>query len=152
MKSVLFRSQNYFTKGHEHLGEARNVLEEQSPFVYPPCSLMFSYFQYWKAKKRTTDKERRMDVFKAKDSHDLLRRLRVRNYNFDYTGNYTLTIIEFGNLFKKMSTYLYCEYLLFCDKRYTNQRLNYYTIHSYQCTLQNILKGINRSYSIFARV
>lgn len=83
LKSVLFRSQNYFTKGHEHLGEARNVLEEQSPFVYPPCSLMFSYFQYWKAKKRTTDKERRMDVFKAKDSHDLLRRLRVRNYNFD---------------------------------------------------------------------
>ncbi|XP_003400861.1 uncharacterized protein LOC100647161 [Bombus terrestris] len=72
-----FRSQNYFTKGHEHLGEARNVLEEQSPFVYPPCSLMFSYFQYWKAKKRTTDKERRMDVFKAKDSYDLLRRLRV---------------------------------------------------------------------------
>ncbi|KAK1124334.1 hypothetical protein K0M31_006703 [Melipona bicolor] len=71
------RSQYYFTKGHEHLGESRNILQEQSPFVYPPCSLMFSYFQYWKAKKRTSDKERRMGVLKTKDSHDLLRRLRV---------------------------------------------------------------------------
>ncbi|KOX74378.1 Coiled-coil domain-containing protein 37, partial [Melipona quadrifasciata] len=70
-------SQYYFTKGHEHLGESRNVLQEQSPFVCPPCSLMFSYFQYWKAKKRTSDKERRMGVLKTKDSHDLLRRLRV---------------------------------------------------------------------------
>ena len=73
----LFRSQYYFTKGHEHLGESRNVLQEQSPFVYPPCSLMFSYFQYWKVKKRTSDKERRMGVLKTKDSHNLLRRLRV---------------------------------------------------------------------------
>ncbi|OAD53367.1 Coiled-coil domain-containing protein 37 [Eufriesea mexicana] len=72
-----FRTQYYFTKGHEHLGEARNVLEEQSPFIYPPCSLMFAYFQYWKAKKRTTDKERRMGVLKSKDSHELLRSLRV---------------------------------------------------------------------------
>ncbi|XP_043508745.1 uncharacterized protein LOC122528080 [Frieseomelitta varia] len=71
------RSQYYFTKGHEHLGESRNVLQEQSPFVYPPCSLMFSYFQYWKAKKRTSDKERRKGVLKTTDSHDLLRRLRV---------------------------------------------------------------------------
>ncbi|XP_076753331.1 cilia- and flagella-associated protein 100 [Xylocopa sonorina] len=72
-----FRTQYYFTKGHEHLGEARNVLEEQSPFIYPPCSLMFSYSQYWKAKKRTTDKERRMGVLKSTDSHNLLRSLRV---------------------------------------------------------------------------
>lgn len=59
------------------MGEARNVLEEQSPFIYPPCSLMFAYFQYWKAKKRTTDKERRKGVLKSVDSNELLRSLRV---------------------------------------------------------------------------
>ncbi|KOC69388.1 Coiled-coil domain-containing protein 37 [Habropoda laboriosa] len=72
-----FRTQYYFTKGHEHMGEARDVLQEQSPFIYPPCSSMFSYFQYWKAKKRTWDKERRMGVLKSTDSHELLRSLRV---------------------------------------------------------------------------
>ncbi|CAK9801882.1 Cilia- and flagella-associated protein 100 [Anthophora plagiata] len=72
-----FRTQYYFTKGHEHMGEARDVLQEQSPFIYPPCSSMFSYFQYWKAKKRTWDKQRRMGVLKSTDSHELLRSLRV---------------------------------------------------------------------------
>lgn len=70
------RTQYYFTKGHEYMGEARNVLEEQSPFVYPPCSLMFAYFQYWKAKQRTTDKEKRM-LSDTKALHQLLRSLRV---------------------------------------------------------------------------
>lgn len=71
-----FETQYYFTKGHEYMGEARNVLEEQSPFVYPPCSLMFAYFQYWKAKQRTTDKEKRM-LSDTKALHQLLRSLRV---------------------------------------------------------------------------
>ncbi|XP_017884393.1 cilia- and flagella-associated protein 100-like [Ceratina calcarata] len=76
-RNNFFRTQYYFTKGHEHLGKARDVLQEQSPFIYPPCSLMFSYSQYWRAKKRTTDKEKRMGVLKATGSHSLLRSLRV---------------------------------------------------------------------------
>ncbi|XP_066597298.1 cilia- and flagella-associated protein 100 [Prorops nasuta] len=31
------RSRYYFTSGHEHKGEARNVFEERSPFYVPPC-------------------------------------------------------------------------------------------------------------------
>ncbi|XP_076657328.1 cilia- and flagella-associated protein 100 [Halictus rubicundus] len=77
-KPEFFRTQYYFTKGHEHLGEAINVNKEQSPFAHPPCSLMFSYFQYWKARKRSADLERRkgvtMDVEKNKE---FLRTLRV---------------------------------------------------------------------------
>ncbi|XP_015438959.1 PREDICTED: uncharacterized protein LOC107193933 [Dufourea novaeangliae] len=72
-----FRTQYYFTKGHEHMGEAIDVNKEQSPFVHPPCSLMFSYFQYWKARKRSAAMERRKGV--ARDTHrnNLLRTLRV---------------------------------------------------------------------------
>lgn len=76
-----FRTQYYFTKGHEHLGEAINVNDEQSPFLYPPCSLMFSYFQYWKAKKRTTEKEQRLDVSMMKRAEEFLRMLRVSIYS-----------------------------------------------------------------------
>ncbi|XP_076391290.1 cilia- and flagella-associated protein 100 [Megachile rotundata] len=72
-----FKTQYYFTKGHEHLGEARNVFEEQSPFAYPPCSLMFSYFQYWKAKKRSTNLDQRSGVYQNKRIQELLRSLRV---------------------------------------------------------------------------
>lgn len=64
------------------MGEARNVLEEQSPFIYPPCSLMFAYFQYWKAKQRTTNKEKRT-LFDTKALHQLLRSLRV-SYSLIY--------------------------------------------------------------------
>nr|XP_031832991.1 uncharacterized protein LOC116427140 [Nomia melanderi] len=72
------RTQHYFTKGHEHLGEAIDVNKEQSPFVHPPCSLMFSYFQYWKARKRSADMERRKGVtVDAGRNKNLLRSLRV---------------------------------------------------------------------------
>ncbi|KZC05738.1 Coiled-coil domain-containing protein 37 [Dufourea novaeangliae] len=59
------------------MGEAIDVNKEQSPFVHPPCSLMFSYFQYWKARKRSAAMERRKGV--ARDTHrnNLLRTLRV---------------------------------------------------------------------------
>ncbi|XP_076235040.1 cilia- and flagella-associated protein 100 [Calliopsis andreniformis] len=77
LRADIFRTQYYFTKGHEHLGEAINVTEEQSPFLYPPCSLMFSYFQYWKAKKRTMGEEQRRDPAMLKTAHELLRKLRV---------------------------------------------------------------------------
>nr|XP_034180476.1 uncharacterized protein LOC117604486 [Osmia lignaria] len=72
-----FQTQYYFTKGHEHLGKARNVFEERSPFGYPPCSLMFSYFQYWKAQKRSANLARRSGVYQDKEGHELLRTLRV---------------------------------------------------------------------------
>ncbi|XP_029045393.2 uncharacterized protein LOC114877241 isoform X2 [Osmia bicornis bicornis] len=74
---LLCRTQYYFTKGHEHLGKARNVFEERSPFAYPPCSLMFSYFQYWKAQKRSANLARRSGVYQDKEGHELLRTLRV---------------------------------------------------------------------------
>ncbi|XP_043258569.1 uncharacterized protein LOC122400900 [Colletes gigas] len=69
-------TQYYFTKDHEHLGEARNVNKEQSPFIYPPCSLMFSYFQYWKAKNSLV-MGRRTGVTSTAQKNDLLRALRV---------------------------------------------------------------------------
>ncbi|XP_053998659.1 uncharacterized protein LOC128887143 [Hylaeus anthracinus] len=76
-RANFFRTRYYFTKGHEHLGEPRNVNEEQSPFLYPPCSLMFSYFQYWKARKRTSDLEQRKGVARTARKNDILRTLRV---------------------------------------------------------------------------
>ncbi|XP_033336263.2 cilia- and flagella-associated protein 100 [Megalopta genalis] len=74
----LYRTQYYFTKGHEHLGEAINLNKEQTPFAYPPCSLMFSYFQYWKAVKRSANLERRKGVtVDAEKNKEFLRTLRV---------------------------------------------------------------------------
>lgn len=89
------------------MGEARNVLEEQSPFVYPPCSLMFAYFQYWKAKQRTTNKEKRM-LFDTNALYQLLRSLRV-SYCLIYTKHglsniFTLQLKNEGYS-KKMSDF-----------------------------------------------
>lgn len=83
------------------MGEARNVLEEQSFFVYPPCSLMFAYFQYWKAKQRTTDKEKRA-LSNTKTLQQLLRSLRV-SYSLIYQTQYIYNNLYFA--IKKIEGY-----------------------------------------------
>ncbi|XP_047345115.1 uncharacterized protein LOC124947255 [Vespa velutina] len=78
----MFRTRYYFTSGHEHLGKARNVNTEQSPFEFPSCSYMFAYFQFWKAQKLKAIKARSISSYKKRNSipqsrNDILRRLRV---------------------------------------------------------------------------
>ncbi|KAI4491877.1 hypothetical protein M0804_003269 [Polistes exclamans] len=78
----LIRTRYYFTSGHEHLGEARNVNTEQSPFEFPSCSHMFPYFQFWKAQRRKTIEARRIASYKKYEStlhthNDIFKRLRV---------------------------------------------------------------------------
>ncbi|KAL2725169.1 coiled-coil domain-containing protein 38-like [Vespula squamosa] len=78
----LIRTRYYFTSGHEHLGKARNVNIEQSPFEFPSCSQMFAYFQYWKAQRREAVKARHISNHTKQESiryprSDILRRLRI---------------------------------------------------------------------------
>nr|XP_050844610.1 uncharacterized protein LOC127061583 isoform X1 [Vespula vulgaris] len=78
----LIRTRYYFTSGHEHLGKARNVNIEQSPFEFPSCSNMFAYFQFWKARTREAVKARHILSHAKHESilhprSDILRRLRV---------------------------------------------------------------------------
>ncbi|XP_023289730.1 cilia- and flagella-associated protein 100-like [Orussus abietinus] len=77
------RSRYYFTSGHQHLGKARNVIEERSPFKLPPDPHLFAYAQCWKAWNRQDAEEKRKanymtgHSYKTKQSKDLLQRLRL---------------------------------------------------------------------------
>ncbi|KAK2588846.1 hypothetical protein KPH14_001716 [Odynerus spinipes] len=72
------RTRYYFTSGHEHLGDARNVNEEQSPFAFPSCPHLFAYFQFWKAQRRIAiHKKHETSKTLLRPRHDILRRLRV---------------------------------------------------------------------------
>ncbi|XP_012259009.2 cilia- and flagella-associated protein 100-like [Athalia rosae] len=77
------RSSYYFTSGHEHLGNSRNVLEERSPFVAIPKTHLFGYLQSskaWKAKGNHEAKSRKIEdahSYQSLQFKDLLRRLHV---------------------------------------------------------------------------
>ena len=77
------------TSGHENLGNPRNVNEEQSPFILPPTSNMFAYYQCWKSWNRKALHAREAGLKVAKvaleaKSKDILRRLHVSFYKKVY--------------------------------------------------------------------
>lgn len=70
----------YWTSGHEHLSETRDVMSEQSPFRFPSCSQTVAYLQWWKTKKKREISERGGKSYKdwqRSQSADILQRLRV---------------------------------------------------------------------------
>ncbi|XP_020292521.1 cilia- and flagella-associated protein 100-like isoform X2 [Pseudomyrmex gracilis] len=74
------RQTTYWTSGHEHLTETRDIMAEQSPFRFPSCSQTVAYLQWWKTKKKREMSERGGKSYKDRQrsqSADILQRLRV---------------------------------------------------------------------------
>lgn len=53
------------------------IKEEQSPFIFPSCSQILAYLQWWKAQKKAIIHKRRKKIYKDRQSYTTLHFLNI---------------------------------------------------------------------------